>query len=68
MKNSDKYALLILEKYRVLSGLNSSAVYELFEKKGIFDYIEDTYEALHTQDTNLVVKEIAVLIKNRKKI
>ena len=61
MKDSDKYALLILEKYRTLTGLTAAKVYELFEKKGIFDYIEDTYEALHTQDTNLVVKEILKL-------
>ena len=65
MKDSDKYALLIFEKYRALSSLSALTAYGLFEDKGIFDYIDDTYEALHTQDTNLVVKEIAKLIKRK---
>ena len=63
MKKSDKYALLILEKYRTLSRLSAAEAYKLFDEKKIFDYIDDAYEALHTQDTNLVVKEIAKLVK-----
>jgi hypothetical protein len=65
LKNIEKYTLLLLEKYRMLSGLNAIAVYELFEKKGIFDYIDDTFEAIHTQDTNLIVNEIDEIIKKK---
>jgi hypothetical protein len=58
MSNKEKYTILLLEKYCAYKGLCGADVYDLFEKHGIFDYINNTYEALHTQDTNFVVGEI----------
>jgi len=36
----------------------ASSTYNLFKEKGIFDYINDTFEAIHTLDSDFVVSEI----------
>lgn len=64
MTNIEKYKIFLLEQYRVKNGLTARAAYNLFKIRGIFEYIEQTFEAIHTIDTAEVVADIETLVKN----
>lgn len=64
MTDIEKYKIFLIEQYRTEKSLTARDTYNLFEKHGIFDYIEETFEALHTLDTAEVVADIETLIKN----
>jgi len=64
MTNIEKYTVFLIEQYRAKNNLTARDVYGLFKKNGIFDYIEKTFEAIHTMDNDLVVAEIKDLISS----
>jgi len=58
MTNKEKYAIFLIEQFRFKQGIPANATYNLFKKKGILEYIDNTFEAIHTLDTNFVLSEI----------
>ena len=58
MTNIEKYTIFLIEQYRSKFGILANSTYNLFKEKGIFEYINDTFEAIHTLDTGFVVSEI----------
>ncbi|MCL1947986.1 MAG: DUF3791 domain-containing protein [Chitinivibrionia bacterium] len=64
MNNIEKYKIFLIEQYRAKNNLTARNVYNLFKERGIFEYIEKTFEAIHTQDTAEVISEIEERIKN----
>ena len=66
MTDSEKYTLFLIEQYRQKNNAKARAVYNAFKDNGIFDYIEATFEAIHTMDTATVVSEIEELIHRKK--
>jgi hypothetical protein len=66
MTNIEKYTVFLIEQYRAKNNLTARNVYNLFRERGIFEYIEKTFEAIHTLDNNFVVTEIENLTKNKK--
>ncbi|MCL2844997.1 MAG: DUF3791 domain-containing protein [Chitinivibrionia bacterium] len=64
MTNIEKYTVFLIEQYRAKNNLTARNVYNLFRERGIFEYIEKTFEAIHTLDNNFVVAEIENLIKS----
>jgi hypothetical protein len=63
MNEKEKYTLFLLEQYRAKNNFSAKEAYNAFVEKGLFDYIDETYEAIHTEDTGFVVSQ---LIKNQK--
>ena len=53
----------LIEQYRSKFGISANSTYNLFKEKGIFEYINDTFEAIHTLDSDFVVSEIEGLSK-----
>ncbi len=64
MTNKEKYTIFLIEQFRFKQGISANATYNLFKKKGILEYIDNTFEAIHTLDTNLVLSEIGKLTKS----
>ncbi|MDR1830962.1 MAG: DUF3791 domain-containing protein [Candidatus Fibromonas sp.] len=63
MTNREKYTIFLIEQFRFKRGISAKATYNLFKEKGILEYIGNTFEAIHTLDTNFVLSEIEDLIK-----
>ncbi|MDR2840628.1 MAG: DUF3791 domain-containing protein [Paludibacter sp.] len=58
MTNKEKYTLLLLEKYRVKQNISASEAFDFFVENNLFDYIDTTYDAIHTEDTDFVVSQL----------
>jgi hypothetical protein len=56
-----------LERYKDFSNLSPYDTLMIFRKYGIFDYLRDSFEMLHTQGENYIVNEIDLFIKAREK-
>jgi len=54
-----------LEKYKTFSNLSAEEALLVFRKNGVFDYLRDGFEALHTQGEGYIVHEIDLFIKAR---
>jgi len=63
MTKIEKYTIFLIEQYRSKFGISANSTYNLFKEKGIFEYINDTFEAIHTLDTDFVVSEIEGLVR-----
>ena len=48
MSQEAKFAVFCLESYKTYRKLTGKQAAELFEKYGVFDYINDLYDVLHT--------------------
>ena len=48
MSKEAKFAVFCLENYKVHKSLTGRQTVELFEKYGVFDYIREFYDVLHT--------------------
>jgi len=58
MTNIEKYTIFLIEQYRSKFGISANSTYNLFKEKKIFEYINETFEAIHTLDTDFVISEI----------
>jgi hypothetical protein len=56
-----------LEKYKNFSNLSAEETMLIFRKYGVFDYLRDGFDVLHTQGESYIVNEIDLFIKVRKK-
>nr|AGS54255.1 hypothetical protein [uncultured bacterium contig00092] len=64
MTNVEKYTIFLIEQYRSKFGISASIAYNLFKDKGILEYINNTFEAIHTLDTDFVISEIEELVNS----
>ena len=56
-----------LEKFRAFSSLSAEETLLNFRKYGVFDYLKEGYEVLHSQGESYIVNEIDLFINARKK-
>jgi hypothetical protein len=56
-----------MERYKDFAGLTADETLCLFRKYGVFDYLRDVFEMLHTQGESYILDEIDLFIKARKK-
>lgn len=55
-----------IEQYKIHKGVSGSDAIELFEKKGVPDYLAKHFDVLHTQGTQWIMQEIDDYIINRQ--
>ncbi|MDR0547079.1 MAG: DUF3791 domain-containing protein [Dysgonamonadaceae bacterium] len=58
MTVKEKYTLLLLEKYRAKRSIPAKEALIFFVENNLFDYINETYDAIHTEDTDFVVSQL----------
>jgi len=61
----EHFTVFIAEEYRNFCHLSGAEVNKLFKTAGIFDFIDNTYEALHTEDLKFVLHQIDEIIKGK---
>ena len=64
-KKINDFVIFCLECYKAEFNLNGKKIYEIFEKHGVFDYLRDGYDMLHTQGKEWLMNDITQYFKNR---
>jgi hypothetical protein len=49
MSNQSEFFIFLLEKYADYKSLSASEILDLWQKKGLIDYITEMYEQYHTE-------------------
>lgn len=53
-----QFVVFCLEEYKSAEKLPGEAVYVLFEKNGVFDYLREGFDQLHTLGSAALVEDI----------
>jgi len=56
-----------MEKYKTFVNLSAEETLLNFRKYGVFEYLQDVFEMLHTQGESYIVNEIDLFIEAQKK-
>jgi len=56
-----------LEKYKDFANISAEETLFLFREYGLFDYLRDGFDVLHTQGESYILSEIDLFIKTRQK-
>ena len=59
------FTVFCMENYKVHRKLSGKQVLNLFEKYGVFDYICEFYDVLHTTGRNYINNDIDMYLKSR---
>ncbi len=65
MNKEMDFIIFCLENYKVHKTLTGKQAYDLFEKYGIFDYLYEFYDVLHTTGYQYVNEDIDEYLKVR---
>ena len=65
MSQEAKFTVFCLESYKTYRKLTGKQAAELFEKYGVFDYIKDFYDVLHTTGHQYINQDIDLYLKAR---
>lgn len=60
------FLVYCIENYKNANGLKGRETIELFNKYRVIDYINASYEALHTTGRNYIVDDLNIYINARK--
>ena len=67
LKDTTYFISFCIEQYMNAKGINEDEVIATFSEYGVFDYLKDYFEVLHTQSRQWIVADIEEFINNRKK-
>ena len=64
-KKINDFIIFCMELYKYKEKLTGKQAYELFEKYGVFDYLQEGYDVLHTQGSDWLMNDIDEFLKVR---
>ena len=65
MRKETAFAIFCPENYKMHQNLSRKQVLTLFDRYGVFDYIRDFYDVLHTTGYNYINNDIDIYLKSR---
>ena len=65
MSKEMEFTVFCLENYKLHKKISGKQAVELFERYGVFDYIRDFYDVLHTTGHNYINNDIDIYLKAR---
>ena len=68
LKDITYFISFCIEQYMNAKAINEDEAIAIFSKHGVFDYLKDYFEVLHTQSRQWIVADIEEFINDRKKI
>ena len=68
LKDITYFISFCIEQYMNAKGIDEEEVIATFSEYGVFDYLKDYFEVLHTQSRQWIVADIEEFINDRKKI
>lgn len=60
------FKMFCIENYKVAKNKNAEETLLLFSNHGVFDFLDKTFEMLHTQDTEYIIDTITTYINKKK--
>lgn len=66
MSRESEFLIYCMERYRYYKNLSGKQVRDLFDKKGVFDYIVSNFGALHTVGEEYLINDIDEFIAGSK--
>ena len=66
MSKESFFTVFCMEKYSDYKSITGREVASLFEKYGVFDYLEEFYDVLHTTDSSYINHDIDSFIAARQ--
>lgn len=68
MSAETKFIIFCMESYKVHKELTGKQVAELFEKYGVYDYIREFYDVLHTTGYQYINNDIDAYLSARNAV
>lgn len=65
MSKEMAFTVFCLENYKAYRNLSGRQVVDIFEDYGVFDYISEFYDVLHTTGYNYINNDIDMYLKSR---
>lgn len=65
MSKEMAFTIFCLENYKVHRNLSGHEAAKLFERYGVYDYIREFYDVLHTTGHNYINNDIDIYLKSR---
>lgn len=65
MSKEMNFIVFCLENYKMHRNLSGREAFLLFEKYGVFDYIREFYDVLHTTGHNYINNDIDIYLRSR---
>lgn len=65
MSKETRFTVFCMESYKVHKSLTGRQVAELFEKYGVYDYIREFFDVLHTTGYQYINQDIDRYLKER---
>ncbi len=65
MSKEMKFTVFCLESYKLHRNLTGKAVSKLFTDYGVFDYINEFYDVLHTTGDSYINNDIDIYLRSR---
>lgn len=68
MSKEAKFTIFCLESYKVYKSLTGKQTYNLFDEYGVFDYIREFYDVLHTTGYQYINHDIDIYLQARNAV
>ncbi|MGN1113116.1 MAG: DUF3791 domain-containing protein [Acutalibacteraceae bacterium] len=68
MSKEAEFAIFCLENYKVYRSMTGKEAALLFEKYGVFDYIREFYDVLHTTGSRYINNDIDLYLESRNAV
>ncbi len=65
MSKEMAFAVFCLENYKIYRNLSGQEVSLLFDRYGVFDYIREFYDVLHTTGHHYINNDIDIYLNSR---
>lgn len=59
------FAVFCIENYKIHKALSGKQTVELFQRCGVFDYLNEFYDILHTTGYQYINNDIDIYLKSR---
>ena len=66
IKEKLSFVSFCIEEYKTFKGMNGMAVSALFDKSGVFDYLTEHYDILHSFSREAILSDIQRFIDERR--
>lgn len=68
LSNETRFIIFCIESYKVHKALTGKQIVELFTQQGVFDYIREFYDVLHTTGYQYINHDIDIYLKARNAV
>lgn len=68
MSRDVQFTVFCMESYKVYKNITGKQVVELFEKYGVFEYIREFYDVLHTTGYQYINHDIDIYLQARNAV